>query len=221
MEILIKGGGQKGRAWNLWKPRIWSSEVEWKFWAEPRSEANDGTEVFNWERQTWNDWFFPFYARWRDGEVFRLRFSLSTRFVHCQRFRCLASSWRHLKLYPQVTPSLLFSLLISWFFGSFIQTWLFSVINLSKQFPEVVRTRMREENAATKGFFSTLKFILRREGFWAFYRGLGVQVRQIFIYRQLWATEPFFARSGDGVSLVTNLAWIFQFCNDWLMKVRW
>uniref|UniRef100_A0A0R3RZ89 Mitochondrial carrier protein n=1 Tax=Elaeophora elaphi TaxID=1147741 RepID=A0A0R3RZ89_9BILA len=41
---------------------------------------------------------------------------------------------------------------------------------------EVVRTRMREENAVTKGFLSTLKFVLRREGFWAFYRGLTVQL---------------------------------------------
>ncbi|KAL3994202.1 Mitochondrial carrier family protein [Acanthocheilonema viteae] len=41
---------------------------------------------------------------------------------------------------------------------------------------EVVRTRMREENAITKGFLSTLKFILRGEGFWALYRGLTVQL---------------------------------------------
>lgn len=41
---------------------------------------------------------------------------------------------------------------------------------------EVVRTRMREENAITKGFLPTLKFVLRGEGFWALYRGLTVQV---------------------------------------------
>ncbi|VDK63132.1 unnamed protein product [Onchocerca ochengi] len=41
---------------------------------------------------------------------------------------------------------------------------------------EVVRTRMREENAATKGFLATLKFVLRGEGFWALYRGLTVQL---------------------------------------------
>ncbi|VDK84119.1 unnamed protein product [Litomosoides sigmodontis] len=41
---------------------------------------------------------------------------------------------------------------------------------------EVVRTRMREENAVTKGFLPTLKFVLRGEGFWALYRGLTVQL---------------------------------------------
>lgn len=41
---------------------------------------------------------------------------------------------------------------------------------------EVVRTRMREENAVTKGFLPTLKFILQGEGFWALYRGLTLQV---------------------------------------------
>uniref|UniRef100_A0A915Q7R7 Mitochondrial carrier protein n=1 Tax=Setaria digitata TaxID=48799 RepID=A0A915Q7R7_9BILA len=41
---------------------------------------------------------------------------------------------------------------------------------------EVVRTRMREENAATKGFLTTLKFVWREEGFWALYRGLTVQL---------------------------------------------
>uniref|UniRef100_A0A1I7VFJ1 Mitochondrial carrier protein n=1 Tax=Loa loa TaxID=7209 RepID=A0A1I7VFJ1_LOALO len=41
---------------------------------------------------------------------------------------------------------------------------------------EVVRTRMREENAVTKGFLPTLKFVLRGEGFWALYRGLAVQL---------------------------------------------
>ncbi|KAM3715703.1 Solute carrier family 25 member [Dirofilaria immitis] len=41
---------------------------------------------------------------------------------------------------------------------------------------EVVRTRMREENAATRGFLPTLKFVLRGEGFWALYRGLTVQL---------------------------------------------
>uniref|UniRef100_A0AAF5PVR1 Mitochondrial carrier protein n=1 Tax=Wuchereria bancrofti TaxID=6293 RepID=A0AAF5PVR1_WUCBA len=41
---------------------------------------------------------------------------------------------------------------------------------------EVVRTRMREENAVIKGFLPTLKFVWRREGFWALYRGLAVQL---------------------------------------------
>ncbi|VDN85606.1 unnamed protein product, partial [Brugia pahangi] len=41
---------------------------------------------------------------------------------------------------------------------------------------EVVRTRMREENAVIKGFLPTLKFVWRGEGFWALYRGLAVQL---------------------------------------------
>ncbi|KAK0396204.1 hypothetical protein QR680_001620 [Steinernema hermaphroditum] len=40
---------------------------------------------------------------------------------------------------------------------------------------EVVRTRLREENTNTKGFFSTL-YKLYREGYRSMYRGLGVQL---------------------------------------------
>uniref|UniRef100_A0A1I7YGJ7 Mitochondrial carrier protein n=1 Tax=Steinernema glaseri TaxID=37863 RepID=A0A1I7YGJ7_9BILA len=40
---------------------------------------------------------------------------------------------------------------------------------------EVVRTRLREENTTTKGFFSTL-YRLYQEGYRSMYRGLGVQL---------------------------------------------
>lgn len=67
-----------------------------------------------------------------------------------------------------------------------------SIIFISLHFLEVVRTRLREESAQKRSWFSTIGAIYQDGGFRGYYRGLSVQVK---IYIKFGQKSKFSATS--------------------------
>ena len=51
-----------------------------------------------------------------------------------------------------------------------------SYVFFIKKFPEVARTRLREENTRYRSFFGTVATVFKEEGHRGLYRGLGTQL---------------------------------------------